>query len=250
MTKLCFMYACDKKYADFIVPFVYFSSIDNKDACYEFLLTEKIDEKTRESIDTLSKLLDRKIVLREFNWKVDAKHLRFVETPQSEAEYAYIGDIDIFILEDILPFHIEQMKKNSLCYDNVQRLSNPKCMSGLQLCRKDYFSKTASARRKHYGDAKHNEVMLMEILKESGLKIVKPKDFDKARPVHGIHVSLNCEPFKNNDVLFWCETRYAQRFLQLIDEDFYKEKITPLLSEEFIKILDAVMPFIKRFTEA
>ena len=240
------MYACDKKYASFIVPFVYFSSLDNKDACYEFLLTEKIDEAEQQSIEKLSELLGKEIKLREFDGSVDALHLRFVEAPQSEAEYIYIGDIDILILEDILPFHINQMKKNSLCYDNVQRLNTPKYMSGLQLCTREYFKKTTAARKKHYKDKQFNEQMLMDILKESKLKIVKPKDFNASRPIHGIHISLNRKPFREKGMEFSCSKDYAQRFLETTQSEFYKEKIEPLLSEEFVKILEKVKPLIEK----
>ena len=60
-----------------------------------------------------------------------------------------------------------------------------------------------------------------------------------------IEVRSKCrEIFKGNSWFVQCAIKEGQ-----VVFDRFKEKITPLLSEEFIKILDAVMPFIERFAE-
>lgn len=240
------MNACDAKYAEFIIPFVYFSSLFNKGAAYEFLLSEKISNDLSERIKKLAGYLHSEIILRPT--AADPMRARFVESPLRYYDYVYIGDIDIFILEDIVPFHLAQIKKSSMVYDNVARPNSDK-MSGLQFCLYKYFELTKNVRNdkalfKRY---QHNETLLFYMLQKAGLKIIQPRnsiDFVNARPIHGIHVSLNRASFRSDTMNFDCEKRFAVAFLEIIDRDEFKKVVKPLFSPWLNDIFNKVLPLL------
>ena len=234
---LCFMMACDKKYSSFIVPFVYFSSLFNKNAAYEFLIAGELDNGVAESIEKLKELLGVKITLRFFKDFSNAELLRFVEEPSEDYDYVYIGDIDIFILEDVLPFHIKRLPITGIVYDNVIRPNNKNYLSGLQFCTREYFKLTKKAREKYAKESnlkECNERTLLKIVNESGLKSYLAKDtneFTKARPVHGVHVSLNRRPFAPKSPMSFTFGEYEDAFFSAMSTDMFKNKIYPLFTK-------------------
>jgi len=247
MKKLCLMNACDEKYSNFIVPYVYFSSLHNEDVVYEFLLTEEIGEEKREAIKNISSILDRNIILRDFRDGISPLKLRFIEKPISKCEYTYIGDIDIFILEDIVPFHEKMMEENKLCYDNYVRPNNKDFMSGLHFCNEEYFKATENARKKYSKKEMFNEKMLFEICKESGLRLLQthtPEEFIEKRPVHGIHVSLNRKPFVEKGMEFGYEEKFKEKFIDATNSNLFNEKIKPLFTDFFLRIYNKIIDFI------
>lgn len=246
--KLCFLNSCDAKYAEFIISFVYFSSLFNKGAAYEFLLTEKISDDLNERIKKLAELLNVDISLRHM--KGNPAYIRFIEEPSKHYDYTYIGDIDILILEDILPFHLEQIKKHNAVYDNVRRIGVDR-MSGLQFCLDKYFDLTRNARSrsKTIQCYSNDEVMLYHLIQESGLSIRCPasvSSFLATRPIHGIHVSLNRAPFRSDTMNFGCERKFAVAFLEIIDRDEFKDAVKPLFSTWMSDIFNKVLPLIEK----
>ena len=64
-SQLCFMYSCDANYAEFIIPFMYFSSLSNMGAAYEFLLTERVSDGLKGRVSSLANALGAEVTLRQ-----------------------------------------------------------------------------------------------------------------------------------------------------------------------------------------
>ena len=101
MNELCFFMSCDRKYTQFIFPFAYFSHIFNRGSSYEFLLNEGIDYRDRANLDKLCMLEKINIKLTYISNDIKADRARFIYEPSINYQYAYIGDIDILILEEV-----------------------------------------------------------------------------------------------------------------------------------------------------
>jgi hypothetical protein len=119
----------------------------------------------------------------------------------------YITDIDMMIVREpvsILDFHIKEMQESGLCYSNSPRGTEnqgPERLTGLHFVGEDWWTKTAEMREKYYlllthghqvgktlGDCSiDDELMLMKIVKESGLPVAKPV-VNLTERHHGLHL--------------------------------------------------------------
>ena len=116
---------------------------------------------------------------------------RFFEVPIIKAEYTYIIDIDIMILESILPLYINNWY-NNMSYSNMLRKSNSNRLTGVHMVntQKYYTPKFISIMNKYYNKniGENDEVILGNMCKEyHGL----PSFNYRFRPILGIHFSPN-----------------------------------------------------------
>lgn len=247
MNKLLFFTATDNGYEDFIPLYVYFASKYNKDAQFEFLV-KNLTPEFQNLINEFSKTFHTEINLRKITSNnIRGVELRFLEEPKIKCEYTYIGDIDIFINEPILDFHISMMKKYSTIYSNCVRYNDKDRMSGLHMVKtKEWYENTKKVRDSYKDkiEFKHfqrsNELLLKDITFESKLsKYVEDskdiKDFNIKRPVHGLHISLKRVPF--TDKMYFP----TELFKSMIINDLYKSedwnKLKPFLSKKILDIL-------------
>ena len=108
--KLLFFTACDKKHTQFILPYIYFAALNNPNSCFEIItdVYDNIDVLT--GCNYIKSLFDCEILLRPIQYDIPCMYLRFLQQPCLKADYCYIGDIDILIYEDILPFHLQKLQ--------------------------------------------------------------------------------------------------------------------------------------------
>jgi len=235
MNNLLFFSAVDNGYEDFIPLYVYFANKYNPNSKFEFLV-KNLTNDFKELINNFNKQFNTDILLRNYTNNINANRLRFLEEPITKCTYTYIGDIDIFINENILPFHINQMKEFNTIYSNCLRYpSNTNRMSGLHFVKSDeYFKQTESIRNKYIKlliDKKittGDEILLNNIILSLNTCIITPKDnidFLIKRPIHGIHISLNRKPFTST--LEFPKELFKQMFIY----DFYKSDDYTLINK-------------------
>ena len=214
-TDLLFFTAVDNGYECFIPLYMYFANKYNPNSCFEFLVKNLTNEFEILMDKFITDFNIKSLKLRTFNNKISAHKLRFLEEPITKCNYTYIGDIDIFINENILPFHINEMNKYNTIYDNKLRLGKPEFMSGLHFVKtNEYFQQTKDTRTKYYNlllkvtskEIKNDfllhiqdECLLKLIMVESNIKLLDNiTDQTFNRPLHGLHISLHRKPFTNN----------------------------------------------------
>ena len=114
---LIFTYA-DINYDVFVLPYITFALNSNPNAKIE-IAVEDIDNfnfKYEAGIAQLRSTFGESFLIRqskviEENVDCTPNVVRFLEVPQLRAEFVYIGDIDLMILDDIVKTHTGDMKR-------------------------------------------------------------------------------------------------------------------------------------------
>ena len=116
--------------------------------------------------------------------------VRFLSSSRLKAEYVYIGDIDIIILDPQLLYkHLNNMKRTGLPYSNSVRPKTTQ-MSGLHFSKFNSYYPIPNVSDLDLSRM-NDEMVLYEIIKRKRLKL---QDRVWYRPVHGIHISPNRSP--------------------------------------------------------
>lgn len=139
-------------------------------------------------------------------------------------DYHYITDIDMMILPEtpsLKDFHLKEMSETGLCYSNSSRVNTAEPeganrMTGLHFVGFEWFEATEKARYKYWQeirDGKYNrrfddEVVLMNVIKDSGLGIAPPKKLMTRH--HGIHLGTGRTYRHDKSMLF---QNLAQRII-------------------------------------
>lgn len=130
--------------------------------------------------------------------------IRFLLNPDlfRDYKYVYITDIDMMIVREsvtILDFHTNEINETGLCYSNTPRGNEERGfdrLTGLHFVTQEWWENTKGIRKKYLkmlsdceiGEvAIHDELMLMNIVKESGLPVSPPKR-DLICRHHGLHL--------------------------------------------------------------
>lgn len=254
---LNFMMFVDYKYSMFVLPFIYFASKYNPDCMFEIYFVDsvfhghnkgcnlddlKIYKDLVEGVKFLSERgICRNIFLYKVNSGINPLYLRFLLEPVNVCLYTYLGDIDILICEDIVPFHSGMMNLEGCIFDNRLRPKSVRGgkprLTGLHFVKTEpYFSETRLIRNKYLGNFKAftyglgDENMLYHICRESGLRFprvpVDDMDLNKLRPVHGHHLSLNRRPFKvNSPMAVVGDGRFISQYKEAVSEDLFKDML-------------------------
>jgi hypothetical protein len=124
---------------------------------------------------------------------------RFVVPPESKADFVYIGDVDIMIVDDVWIKH-KRVFERGLPYSNRVRHNTTK-LTGLHFTRYDTYYPLPEI-RDIANEFKNDEEVLYQIVKRSG-QLDRQAEIDAVgvgRPVHGIHMSLNRIPFSDPSI--------------------------------------------------
>ena len=238
MNKLLFFTAVDNGYECFIPLYVYFANKYNENSSFEFLVRD-LDEKFEKLMNEFCKVFNVNIKLRNFDSKIQANSFRFLEEPEIKCEYTYIGDVDIFINENILPFHLEEIKKYGTIYDNKIRLNDNSKLSGLHFVKTlEWYKATKEVRNSYLNKIIkfNNEQLLKKVAFESKIKILdNVKENSFTRPIHGLHISLKRVPFTDK-MTFPIDLFNSMIVNGLYLSDDY-QKLKPFLSEKMLNIL-------------
>jgi hypothetical protein len=239
---------CNGKYNDFIPLFILSNLYHNDNVFVEVGTDEYSEISNTNSIKLLNKLYPNRFKLRYSNFNnyligntqypVSPNTVRFIETPEIKTEYVYISDVDIICLtKNFSQVHIDYMKEFNQPYSNMVR-NGKDSLTGLHFTPYNNHYPLSD-----FGDLLINDSNLLSY-DEKFLYLLVNKNYpieinnNNFRPVHGIHVSLNRDPYGdvgwgvNRDrYLRWVEFRNSDEFLTL--EPSFSKKI-----KETINIID------------
>ena len=239
-TEVLFFTCATGMYENFVIPYIYFAEIHNPHSRYEFIV-ENGPAFVATHERALAWLKDHMNVvptIRDISEVPTRPHMvnaiRFVVEPIQTADYVYIGDVDIVLLENVLDHH-RPVFDAGLPYSNVVRPGTSR-LTGLHLA--EYS--------KHYPlgeiddlvrSVKGDEELLYRITERKGLlydseRLSAVLRGRSPRPVHGIHMSLNRFPFWDRDSRPDWELTfpYAQRAAEILE------------GEQFASLLDTLHP--------
>lgn len=245
-SSLLFYTYADKRYAIFALPYAYFALRNNPSARVEILLEDakEFQKVYSGGIRVLNELFPHQVTFTQSrtprNAHVIPNTIRFIEQPTSRAEYLYIGDIDIMVMDDVLDIHLSYMRKFTLPFSNVIRQASPTPrLTGLHFCRfTDYYPLPDISDLDL--STRNDENVLYEIMRRKNLMV--PSSF-RHRPECGIHMSLSRDPlgrtsgsrsatFSPDAQLGWGGRKHYRSFLNQITEPTFLA-LYPHLDIEF-----------------
>ena len=171
--------------------------------------------------------------------------IRFLHEDQelfSQYKYVYITDIDMLIVREpvsILDFHTAEIKESGLCYSNTPRgleTQGFNRLTGLHFVTPEWWDLTRDARAKWHNElvagrigevAIHDELMLMDIVRDSGLKVAEPKK-DLICRHHGLHLGTvrahKHETIQKlrRDVFLRVSIQRAQEWMKVVETTDYR----------------------------
>lgn len=238
---------CNGKYNDFIPLFILSNLYHNDNVFVEVGTDEYNKISNTDSIKLLNKLYPNRFKVRHSNFNhyttngvkygISPNTVRFIETPKIKTQYVYISDVDIICLtKNFSQQHIDFMNEFNQPYSNMVR-DGKNSLTGLHFTPyNNHYPLT------DFNDLLVNDSNLLSYDEKFLYLLVKKKHpidtNNNFRPVHGIHVSLNRDPYSdlnwgiNRDrYLAWTEFRNSDEFLSL--EPLFSEKI-----KEMINIID------------
>jgi len=189
-------------YLPFVPLYVYFCHLSNPDAIFEFIVDDinKAEHFLYDTLEFLRWECGIKIIFRErefYKDKVPMENtLRFVVKPSQNAEFVYIGDVDIIIVEDVMKVH-KPVFDAGLPYSNKIRI-NTKKLTGLHFTRYDTYFPLPEVSDILELTQNDEEVLYLIVERLGHLKRQPEVDaVGVGRPQHGIHMSLNRIPFSD-----------------------------------------------------
>lgn len=250
-----FFTAANQPYEHFTPLYIFFTLYHNHNGWVEICLedSDRFIEENRDCIKFLNEIFPNRFHLRSTNnfMNVFANSVRFIETPAKyKCDYVYIGDIDILILEkDIGEQHIKHIKTNNLPFSNIIRpntLSDkiPK-LTGLHFAPWDVQYPLPDVSDLPLLKM-NDEQLLYTMMKRKGVMVPESVSY---RPVHGIHVSPNRNPFgKFNDrgekvrPGWGISAAYCQKFVEITKsrefQEFYYQ--LPIQARNYITLVDNI----------
>lgn len=245
---------------NFLIPYTYFAKKSNENAKFEYIVEDisKFKEKHQYSIEWLSLNLDVEIVLRETSECLTKPKMvnsyRFIMEPKTKADYTYIGDVDIMILENIYDVH-KPVFEAGHPYSNIIR-KNTQRLTGLHFVKNDAYYPLPEV-NDLVSTISNDEAILYAIAKRKGILI--ESDINEAlgvkRPLHGIHMSLNRLPFSyNSERVSWgIQYKHIEKIKEVFDtsefSDFNKTlyKGSSSIITNLIVISEGIMSLGKSF---
>jgi hypothetical protein len=274
---LNFLTVATGRYRSFVFPYIISALWHNKTATAEILVNDlKFLRKEHKAF--LNRYFDDRWAVRLIapgvrGWKTGKhnKSIRWLSIPRIEAEYTYIGDIDILILESNIEkghaLHAEFLKKP---YSNVVRNhKTDKKMTGLHFVETSkYFSKVDGRylsrliKQIKLGKIPYrllDECLLYRIVKDNfGLpdrtdvylktKEGKPKGWERInfRPIHGIHLSLG----RIKKISGWSVTdSRLKNYNRFKEQPVWKEGLK-LFDARYLKLLSMIEPANRAWKQA
>lgn len=195
---ICFLSQGTGNYSRFLITYALFALYHNPGSCVEMIVDSPQSFKknhNRELQLLQHEFGENSIVVRRKRKYIPVYNgimkgfVRFQEIPRMKRAYTYIGDSDIFILENILPFHKEMMDRFKLPYSNIQRKNRKRCLTGLHCVRtKDYYTENlCKILKTNFLHFKKDEKALYFVC--SRTHGIVPTSDPKYRPSHGFHLS-------------------------------------------------------------
>lgn len=187
--ELLFYTCVNKKYYPFAIIYPIFALAFNDNSLVE-IGVEDYDyfySIYKDIIEYYKKKYNDKIFFHnvKFYDKIMPNSIRFISKPYYKTKYVYIGDVDILILENILNFHINNIKNNKLDFSNHRRI-NTNNLTGLHFIEYDKMYPISIPKNIDIYKVSDEE-LLYHMMVNKGYKITDITDTN--HPIHGYHVS-------------------------------------------------------------
>lgn len=123
--------------------------------------------------------------------KILANSVRFLIQPTLKADYVYIGDADIFLLdENILNYHLDFMERHQSDFSNVLRNENQ--LTGLHCIAYDKMYPVTAPNDVNLAQW-NDECLLCLLMRRKNLRFPVKANLSE-RKVHGLHISYYSRP--------------------------------------------------------
>ena len=214
----------------FAIPYCYSILKSNPDAAVE-ILVDDVDHFVYSNTDALRFLDPTRVLLRNAPFPAsDAPYMRFLYQPRTKAQYVYIGDVDVLILDEgITESHVWNAQRLGLPYSNILRPGGDR-LSGLHFTEWDAYYPIdplpLSMLRNFVGDEN-----LLKLLVERRGHAMPAGAY---RPLHGIHMSLNRDRVvKQSGVLTWGVGEAEWKAYKLFASKAEWRELLPLLDPAY-----------------
>ena len=187
-----FTYA-NARYHVFATLYPLFALLSNPEAAVEIILSdyEAFTNKYANVINFYDAVYPGKVRYTPVDMKnVLPNSVRFLIQPTLKSEYVYIGDIDIFLMEDVLDYQLKFMAKHQSDFGNVLR--NPNQLTGLHFIP---YEKMYPVKVPPNTDLlrTNDEVLLCRLMREKNLRFPVSAKVEE-RKLHGLHISFFSRP--------------------------------------------------------
>lgn len=194
MSDICFLAQGTGSYFRFLIPYALFALFHHPGACVEMIVDRPLlfSNTHKKELKVLRNTFgDASIIVRKNNHSNRNVHVgtyRFLHLPNTKKKYTYIGDVDIVILENIIPFHEGMLAKYGLPYSNIVR-KGQKRLTGLHFVntQRYYSQRFRMAANASLRPRVLDEFILFDMCKR--LHGIIPTKNPAERPAHGIHMS-------------------------------------------------------------
>lgn len=244
---ILFLTCANNKYEMFVIPFLFSVFATQDDSYIEIFLESKKDflAKHGKGVEIIKNNMSENFVLTEQDFSLSIPNsVRFLNQPETKADYVYISDIDIFYTDtNIIDIHLSAMKENHQDFSNIIRPGTPR-LTGLHFTKWDAMYPIPKSKRGKR-DRRNDELILNELVTE---KTGKPPRKDLTfRPVHGIHTSPNRTIAGNGPrkPSWGINEQKAKRWPMLIQHPVWKSLI-PHLDENYKVIVEQIDSHIQR----
>lgn len=197
--------AVGKTYEDMLVPFTFFSLLHNPSSFVEIIVRDPDQFKLAYGAEmgAIREVVGDSFLVRKFQNQKNHHHpsvYRYFEVPEVRGKYTYIIDVDIMLLENVLPPYLSNWPDKSLPYNNAIRKNSTR-MSGVHFVDTEryYTSKLINRQQELYLVKKYkyggsgNETYLYDLCEHShGLVDASCR----WRPIFGVHFSPKRGPGK------------------------------------------------------
>jgi hypothetical protein len=192
--QILFFTVANARYEPFVLPYLASVLHHNPGAGVEIRMErpEKFAAENRPALDLLDQHFPERFDLTKIvrddelsRSESSPKLIRWLSTPERKAEYLYIGDIDILVLEEVAPAHLARMRRTGLPYSNIQRPNQPR-LTGLHFTRWDAYYPQVEL--DDTAPTEKDEWLLYWLISQKGFGLPDPRD--DFHPTHGYHLSI------------------------------------------------------------
>jgi len=218
--------AISKLYEDFLAPFVLFTLSHNPNSFIEIVVEDKdeFENKYEKQMASVKEIVGTSFSVRNFQREFNHHHpavYRYFEVPEMRGKYTYIIDVDIMLLEDILPHYLANWPDPSLPYNNAIRRGGTKRITGVHFMETEkYFTPKLLQRQEELYREKNyryggpgNERHLYDLC-ETAHGLVDMSF--RWRPLFGIHFSPHRG--RNKKAKLECSPEYRDQFFVVVDK--------------------------------
>jgi hypothetical protein len=257
MHNLLFLTAANEPYEDFVPLYIASALWSVGDAVVEIGLVSKDDwyRKNSQVTDILETYFKGRFLLRDMPWNdkngaIVPNTVRFLNEPQTQAKYVYIGDIDIIYLDsDIEKQCTDFMARSGLPYANMFRKGTER-LTGLHFSTWEGLYPLPDLTDINMA-AMNDEAVLGQIVFRKGYG----RPTEHFRPVPGIHVSPNRAALPGLDAngnprLHWGITTWRIPYQAFRTSDIF-QSLHPLLkgpAKDAIRIIDDALSDLEKKT--